>query len=241
MKKIVISVAILSLIVIAGGCLDISMYTKVAGDGNVSDMRMEINTTSYVYGLIQEGARQHGYETVEEYMLSNLTEAYGNGSAGGNTFDYGEEWYGDGKVKMTLAAKGSFMPGGPFDVYRDGDYMIFEFAPEASPAPTTRPSPTASPYGYDDDSPFLSNLSDAMMSHVTFNYYLEMPGRIVESNATAVDGNKAEWHMSGRGMDGMRMYARSEVPAAAPGFEAILAMAGIVAGYCLVASRKKES
>ncbi len=239
MKKIVISIAILSLAVIAGGCLDISMYTKVARDGNASDMRMEINTTSYVYGLLQESARQQGYTTVEEYMLSNITEMYGKGSAGGNTFDYEEKWYDDNKVKMTLTAKGSFELGGPFKAYRDGNYMIFEFAPEASPTPTPGPSPTAGPYGYIDDSPYLSNLSEAMMSHITFNYYLEMPGRIIESNATAVNGNKAEWHMNGRGMDGMRIYARSEVPATAPGFGAILAMAGAFAAGYLIVSRKK--
>jgi hypothetical protein len=238
MKKIVLFITILSLITLMSGCLGITMYTKIMKDGNVSDMKIEINTTSYVYGLMQSSAQQQGYATVKEYMLSNVSKEYGSSSMGGNTFDYNEEWSGD-NVKMTLTAKGSFKPGDPIKIYRDGNYMIFEYAPTASPTPT--PTPTPNPYGYSFNDSYMSNLSDAMLSGITFNYYLEMPGKIVDSNANAVNGNKAEWHLTGKTMSGMKMYARSEVPAAAPGFEALLAIASIFAGYCLVASRKKEN
>jgi hypothetical protein len=38
-----------------------------------------------------------------------------------------------------------------------------------------------------------------------------MPGKIVDSKANQVNGNKAEWHLTGKTMSGMKMYARSEV------------------------------
>lgn len=221
------------------GCLGITMYTKVMKDGNVSDMKIEINTTSYVYGLMQSSAQQQGYPTVKEYMLSNVSKEYGSSTMSGNTFDYNEEWSGD-NVKMTLTAKGSFKPGDPIKIYRDGNYMIFEYSPTASTAPMPTPTPTPNPYGYGYNDSSMSNLSDAMLSGITFNYYLEMPGKIVDSNANAVNDNKAEWHMNGKTMSGMKMYAKSEVPAAAPGFEALLAMAGVFACYYLAASRRKE-
>lgn len=42
------------------------------------------------------------------------------------------------------------------------------------------------------------------------DYYLEMPGEIIESNADFVDGNNAEWHMNeGETRD---VYAKSEIP-----------------------------
>ncbi len=53
---------------------------------------------------------------------------------------------------------------------------------------------------------------------VNVHYYLEMPGKIVESNADSVDGNKAEWHMVGAD-SGRDIYAKSEVPAL-PGISA---------------------
>lgn len=237
MKKIVILIAILSLIILISGCLGISMYTKVQKDGDISDMKIEINTTSYVYGLIQSSAQQQGYSTVKEYMLSNVSKEYGSNSISGNTFDYNEEWSGD-NVKMTLTAKGSFKPSDPMKIYKDGNYMIFEYITTATPTPT--PTPTPNPYGYYFNDSAFSGMSDAMLSSITFNFYLEMPGKIVDSNANVVNGNKAEWHLTGKTMSGMRMYAKSEVPAT-PGFEAILAIAGIFAGYCLMASRKKEN
>jgi hypothetical protein len=214
------------------------MYTKVQKDGSISDLKIEINTTSSVYGLIQSSAQEQGYATVKEYMLSNVSKEYGSSS--GNTFDYNEVWSGE-NVKMTLTAKGSFKQdaSSPFKIHKEGNYMIFEYVAAASPTPT--PKPTASPYGsYYNDSG-LSGLSDTMLSSITFNYYLEMPGKIVDSNANQVNGNKAEWHLTGKTMSGMKMYAKSEVPAAAPGFGGLLAIAGVFAGYCIVAVRKKEN
>jgi hypothetical protein len=68
-----------------------------------------------------------------------------------------------------------------------------------------------------------------------------MPGKIVDSNANVYKDNKAEWHLTGKTMSCMRMYAKSEVPASAPGFEGILAVAGVLAGCCIFAMRKKEN
>lgn len=238
MKKFVLIITIISLIALVGGCLSISMYTKVNKDGNISDMKIEINTTSTVYGLLQTSAQQQGYSTVKEYMLSNVSKEYGASS--GNTFDYNEEWSGE-NVKMTLTAKGSLDLGAdsPLKIHREGNYMIFEYV--ATPSPTPAPMPTVSPYGSFFNESSMSNLTDTMLNGITFNFYLEMPGKIVDSNANVYKDNKAEWHLTGKTMSGMRMYAKSEVPASAPGFEGILAVAGVLAGCCIFAMRKKEN
>lgn len=213
------------------------MYTTVDKNGDISDMKTEINTTSTVYGLLQTSAQEQGYATVKEYMLANVSKEYGASS--GNTFEYNEEWSGE-NVKMTLTAKGSFSQDAdsPMKIHKEGSYMIFEYMAMASPTPT--PTPTKSPYGSYYNDTDLGGLSDAMLNGITFNFYLEMPGKIVDSNANQVNGNKAEWHLTGKTMTSMNLYAKSEVPAAAPGFEAVLAIAGIFAGYCFIAMRKKE-
>jgi hypothetical protein len=54
-------------------------------------------------------------------------------------------------------------------------------------------------------------LGEAMDSAVTIHYYLDMPNEIIDSNADAVNGNKAEWHMLK--MSQMReVYAKCEAP-----------------------------
>jgi hypothetical protein len=214
------------------------MYTTVSRDGDISDMKIEINTTSSVYGLLQTSAQQQGYSTVKEYMLANVSKEYG--SASGNTYEYNEVWSGE-NVKMTLTAKGSFKveKDNPIKIHKDGNYMIFEYM--AMPSPTPTPTLTKSAYNSYYNDTDLSGLSDAMLNGITFNFYLEMPGKIVDSNANQVNGNKAEWHLTGKTMTGMNLYAKSEVPAAAPGFEAVLAAAGILASYCIIAMKKKEN
>jgi hypothetical protein len=141
---------------------------------------------------------------------------------------------------MTLTAKGSLNTDAdsPLKIHREGNYMIFEYV--ATPSPTPTPIPTVSPYGSFFNESSMSNLTDTMLNGITFNFYLEMPGKIVDSNANVYKDNKAEWHLTGKTMSGMRMYAKSEVPAGAPGFESILAVASMLAGYCIIVSRKKE-
>lgn len=48
------------------------------------------------------------------------------------------------------------------------------------------------------------------------DYYLEMPGKIVESNADIINGKKAEWHLT-EGGSTQNIYAKSEIPTI-PGF-----------------------
>jgi hypothetical protein len=51
-----------------------------------------------------------------------------------------------------------------------------------------------------------------MISALTVHYYLEMPGKIVESNADTIADTRAEWHLSGLDAFSTTIYARSEVP-----------------------------
>ena len=83
--------------------------------------------------------------------------------------------------------------------------------------------------------------SESMYDSIGYHYYLEMPGAIVESNADYVDGNKAEWHLSGVDAFTIPISAKSEVPALpipTPGFSGILAMVSII-GAIVIFSRCK--
>jgi len=77
--------------------------------------------------------------------------------------------------------------------------------------------------------------SEAILNSVSFHYYLEMPGKIIESNADKVDNNKAEWHLQGNRAFSKPIYAVSELPAfSIPGFDIILAFFGIIFSLILI-------
>ena len=65
-----------------------------------------------------------------------------------------------------------------------------------------------------------------MLSGITVDYYLEMPGKIVNTTATTVNGNKAEWHFSGEDIFNTTIYAESQPPSLVPGFTSTLAVIG---------------
>ena len=133
MKKLVIIGILLFAAVFVSGCFNVAMYTTVQKDGNISDMKMVINTTSSVYSYISSAAHTAGYSTVKEYMLSNISQNYGTSL---KNADYSEQWSGD-RVTMTMTMKGSIKPENysGMTIYRDGNYMVFNYVSTATPTP----------------------------------------------------------------------------------------------------------
>ncbi|CAJ36672.1 hypothetical protein [Methanocella arvoryzae] len=229
MKKLLLLIPVLLAVVLISGCLNVAMYTKVDKSGNISNLKMEINTTSYVYNLMAQNIQSEGYSSMKEYILSNYTKSL-DGSTAGNTVDYSEEWSGD-HVKMIIDLKGSIVPSADsgIKISRDGDFLLYEMSMGDDDSSGQMPSSSE-----------FANMSDAMLSAITFDYYLEMPGKIVDSNANEIKGNKAEWHFNGKTMASMdRLYAKSEVPKA-PGFGAIVALLAVLCGYGLMAAGRKR-
>jgi|GEM_PF-1734390 len=80
-----------------------------------------------------------------------------------------------------------------------------------------------------------------MLSGITVDYYLEMPGKIVNTTATTVNGNKAEWHFSGEDIFNTTIYAESQPPSLVPGFTSLPAAAGCALGALFLAYWRKRS
>lgn len=59
-------------------------------------------------------------------------------------------------------------------------------------------------------------IDKAMDSAIQIHYYLEMPNKIIDSNADSVNNNKAEWHMLNSTMI-RDVYAKCETPSSLPG------------------------
>jgi hypothetical protein len=79
-----------------------------------------------------------------------------------------------------------------------------------------------------------------MLSGISMDYYLEMPGKIVDGNADTIKDNKAEWHLVGADISKTKIYAKSDIPILPflSGSEMTLAFLGIMGALFIV--RKRE-
>jgi hypothetical protein len=203
-----------------------AMYTTVDKNGNINHNRMEIEVSQYVYDFLAMSAQGQGYSNMHDYVVSNLSKEYGEKDV---TVTYSEVKT-DDKVKMIIDVKGNIKQDedSGMKVVRDGDFMVYEYLSSGS---------TSNGYSQYTDT---STMSDAMLNGIKLDYYLEMPGKIVDSNADVVKGNKAEWHLVGKNISRMdRLYARSDI-AKSPGFESIAALLAIAGCVYLLALRKKD-
>lgn len=166
-----LSCLILIFSIFISGCVTLTYDTKVDRNGEIAEHTMIIETSSYVYSLMNEEAK-----------ISEIVASEGG--------EYSEVWDGD-DVQMIIS--GIVPP----NIYteNDGEYLI---------------------YRHTITDNFTSDHSDYGAAAIDVHYYLEMPGDIVDSNANAVDGNKAEWHMVGNTQP-EDIYAKCELPSI-PGF-----------------------
>lgn len=218
-----LSMFILLLAVIAvTGCFTGSVYTTVASDGSISHYKVVIETSSTVYGLIKESAKQSGFSSVKE-----MFEKQGLGSEG-IKFTYNEKWT-EGNVIMTMEAAEPFSADRLKDVIisKEGQFLVY--------------------HQKFDDGDSLSDTSEnpfsgMIKSAISMNFYLEMPGKIVESNANVVDGNKAEWHFSGSDFSGSEIFAKSEIPSfPLPGFTVFYGIFGLIISSILIIRFKTKT
>lgn len=209
MKVKVLSILIiisLSALLLSSGCVQTVIHSKVKSDGTISDLTLTFNTSSTVYHLMAQSAREKGYSSLREMFSDPDYYSQNNESAdifaGNSNFEYKEEWV-EGNVKMIFKSRAPIKPdsGSGLQIYRDGNHMVYRHG-MGSPA-------------QQESSSEYSGMASSMLP---LDYYLEMPGKIVESNANSIDGNKAEWHTTLGSSGYTEFYAKSELPVSLPGF-----------------------
>jgi PGF-CTERM protein len=202
-------------LVISCGCFTLEVHSKVNADATVSSYSIDLKTSQFVYNALKNSAKEQGYATVRESFQAQSEPG---------VLTYNEVWDGD-TVTISMASTRPIQSLDPenWQIRKEGGYMIYD------------DKRFSSDEAIDDSNEF----TEAMLGSVGLHYYLEMPGKIVETNANAVDGNRAEWHLTGSEMFTTNIYAKSEVPALGiPGFGPLAALAGLCCAV-LVAFRKK--
>ncbi len=201
-KKITYILVIFALLtlVMASGCFTMNVHATANPDGSVSDYRVELTTTSFVYTILKQNARDEGYAGVGDYVLARSDDG---------AMSYDEVWDGD-SVTMKIAGTEKVVPDGTnWTLAKDSGFLIY----------TDRRFAGAEGMGES------GKITDAMLGSCSVHYYLEMPGKIVDSNANTVNEKTAEWHLTGSDVFKTTIYAKSELPAfPLPGFGAVLAV-----------------
>ena len=203
------------------------MSTTVNGNGKITDVSTELNLSQTNYdlyaSLIQMSSPGMDLKT---YFVQNYSKSYGGP---GTVVDYSER-KSNGYVHITLDARGSDvqpLEGSNVSVTKDRQSLGVQVPHDRGCELLSVPMDT-------------SSYPDTMANMVTMDFYLTMPGKIVDSNAHKVNGNKAEWHYNMTTMNNAgTLYAKSDV-AKSPGFESVASLLALVGCVYLLALRKKE-
>lgn len=208
LSTIVGSLVLIFAVVGASGCLAIEEHVKVSGDGSIEEFRISMNMSKELYLLLLENTTSNSLCGDIEKNADEQVELTCDEKINGN------------QAIIVITAKDikpenksgsadsddSILDG--IRVYKEGDYLVYE------------------DYTWlDEEESKESEDWGEFASLITLDYYLEMPGKIVDSNANIVNGNKAEWHMNGNQMGKVKIYAKSEVPKGICGPASVLGLA----------------
>ena len=194
-----VAVAALVVLLALSGCLQVAVHATVESADVIEEYRLDITTSRTVYDAIEQQAAEEGHDSVEDALLADLDLD----EVGAEEVRYDESFDGD-DVTMSLTLIG--VQVAEVDAItvteRDDGGLVYEDR------------------SFVDDAGTLGgevNGSVTVPSGFGVDYYLTMPGPIVESNADEVDGNTAEWHATGsEAFTETRIYAESEAPTLAP-------------------------
>jgi hypothetical protein len=185
--------------------------------------------------MLKSQAKSGGYSSIKEMMTYNITKSIGK-----DNILYTENWDKERtKITISLERIDTFTP--PADsklkIQKVDNTIVYEDDTFYNPSAMKSPSE-------DESNPFFSkeqaeSMVNYMLSGITLDYYIEMPGKILDSNADIIKDNTAEWHVNGPDIFNTKVYAKSEVPLL-PGFTsiiAIIALAGLI-GYFGIIKKK---
>lgn len=199
---------------------------KINKDANVVHQKMSISTDSAGYGLLKSSAKEQGYSTIKESMAVNLAK-----SVDQKNVIYSESWDKERtKFTMTFERNDPFSPAvdSKLKIQKIDNAIVYQDETFFNPSETKSTSTRESNQFFTKEQ--SDNMAKMMLSGITLDYYVEMPGKILESNADIITDNKAEWHVTGGDITNTKIYAKSEIPLLS-GFTSIIA---IIAISCVI-------
>jgi len=171
---------LLGLMIFFSGCVTISMSveSKVNKDGFLEYYKVVMNMSEYDYKELQKWVAEKGYPSLKEYLLSLMPVP----AEYRDHIEYIETRQGE-YITITMIAKNVPPDGKKIIIEKKGRELIYK------------------------DTIFTDK--DLLeIAEKPIRYYLEMPGRIIDSNSYMVDENKAKWSIN----EPSQVYARCKLP-----------------------------
>ena len=189
-------VVIVVICLLFSGCIQMSVESKVSKDCNIKYYKISMNMSSFVYNLMQQGATKEGYSSLRNSFYSRIPPKWRD------HFSYDEIWHGN-YVTIIITARDIPLDNKYIFINKENNKIFYK------------------DYTFDN-----MNTSMIVAMGGAIRYSLEMPGKIIDSNANIVKENKAIWYIT----KPTTVYAVSEVPII-PGFEI---SSGLIAGWLVL-------
>ena len=171
-------IVIFFLLILFSGCLDITIDSKINGNGEITNYKVTMEMTSSTYQLLATSAKSQGYSSVKDIFVNSKSQ--NSWGLDYTNIDYLEAWPKDeNKVKITLKNKNPFIPNpkSGMKISQTGNELVFKYNP------------------FESGTSNQSSLISGYTSVISINYYLEMPGKIIDSDANIINGNSAPLYL----------------------------------------------
>lgn len=218
-RRAVAVLAVGTLLVLAG-CMDATITTEVTEDGDIAEMEIELETLSAFHTAMEQDADEEGYDSLEAMLeddFMNDVEDDAVDSVDVEIEDLGDDGHlfvitatdvdPDGMDNVDISVEDDTVryeytdtPGNESVFGGDGfwdlglgedDEMLSDLDQDERMAVEL-----LSEYDMDDDDFWgddMEILLEALDELFNFEYVVEMPGEIEDSNADEVDGTTATW------------------------------------------------
>lgn len=220
MNRKLLAIAGLVLLIGLSGCATIEVTAEV-GDANTLDRyEMNISTSTTVYGILNSQAQEEGYDDLGDQIR-------GGRDIDSENFEYNEDIDGD-EVNINMEITDP-------PVENSSAISIEEQDGELVYTDTTFLNETA------QSSASSSEYDSEILSGLTLEYTLEMPGEITNATTDDIDGNTATWTNTGENAwTDTQIQAQSETgsPLSVPGFGVPAATIALLAAALLGVKRE---
>jgi PGF-CTERM protein len=202
----------LGAMLLLSGCATVSVHSDVAGDGTISEYRLDVNTTTTVYDLLNDRAEDAGYDDFSAQLREVVNESNAESVTVDESID-GEQ------VQFTLIATGyEPVSNGNLNVTTEDGTLVY--------SDTTF-------YNASQSSDFDSGLA----GDLEMRYTVEMPNQVETARgADSVNGTQATYTASGPdAFSETQVYVTSETSGvAAPGFGVAVALVAVLSAALLL-------
>lgn len=266
------AVLVVGALLVLAGCMDATITTEVTEDGEIAEMEIEMETLSAFHTALEQDADEEGYDSVEAMLEDDFLEDFDEGAVG--SVDVEIEDLGDDGHLFVITAT-DVDPDGMDDVNVtiEDDTVRFEYTETAGDDPLFGEDDFWD-LGLDEDDEFLTALEEdeqlavellaehdvededfwgedmeiieeAIDELLDFEYVVEMPGEIEETNADEVDGSTATWTYDFMEIDGQddTFYVESGTDgnySPMPGLGVAAGIVGLVAALGVAAVRTRR-